>query len=59
MDEDCCRRELIILAVWERTGLYCQMFPHRILFGGIILAYISWGIKHKKTRHVIRLWELS
>lgn len=46
-------------AVWERTGLYCQMFPHRILFGGIILAYISWGIKHKKTRHVIRLWELS
>lgn len=37
-------------AVWERTGLYCQMFPHRILFGGIILAYISWGIKHKKNK---------
>lgn len=35
--------------VWERTAIYCQMFPHRILFGGIILAYIVWGTKHKKN----------
>lgn len=35
--------------VWERTSLYCQMFPHRILFGGIILAYIVWAAKRKKN----------
>lgn len=34
--------------VWERPGLYFQVFPHRILFPGLILAYITWCTRHNK-----------
>lgn len=40
---------IVTFAVWDRFGLYFQMFPHRILFIGFILAYIVWYKKHEKS----------
>ncbi len=31
---------IVAYSVWGRLGLYLQMFPHRIIFVGIMLAYI-------------------
>lgn len=46
--------------VWERGGGYCQVFPHRIIFVSVLLAYTVWGIKHiREQKRWIFLWKMG
>lgn len=38
---------LVVINCSLHTTIYLQLIPHRVLFGGIILAYLMLGIKRK------------
>lgn len=41
--------------IWGRQGGYYQIFPHRIFFISVMLAYIVWTVKHKRTNAIWKI----